>query len=55
MMMRWLTESKALEKSINRQRKYSLVSGMIDTVLVISTSAAGVLPVGLKATEVLDL
>ena len=39
-MMRWSTDSNALEKSINRHRTYLLDSNIIDIVLVMSTSAA---------------
>ena len=39
---------KSIEKSINRQRTYLLVSSMTVTVCVKSTRAAVVLPVGLK-------
>ena len=49
--MMWSTESKALEKSISRQRTPLLVSNNMDILCVMSIIAAVVRPVFLNNTD----
>ena len=55
MTIRWSTESNAFENSITKHRTYLLVSSILEIVLVISTSEAVVLPVGLNPNRSYNL